>query len=133
MLLLTTLAAPAMFVEPPRLRNLPRTAGPTINTSTGPLACTTDAAGVLACEGVPYAAAPVGDLRWRAPAAHAAWSTPLDATAPGKCCTAAEDCLTLQVYRPANTSAVLPIMLWIHGGAYVTGCGSLYDLSLIHI
>ena len=51
------------------------------------------------------------------------------ATAPGASCAAAEDCLYLNVYRPtdAHTGQKLPVMVWIHGGAFIGGSGSMYD------
>ncbi|MDB5453106.1 MAG: carboxylesterase type [Caulobacteraceae bacterium] len=75
--------------------------------------------------GIPYAAPPVGDLRWRAPKAAANWSGARDATKPGATCFAAEDCLFLNVYKPAsaNAGAKLPVMVWIHGGSFTGGSG----------
>ena len=83
--------------------------------------------------GVPYAAPPVGDLRWRAPQPVAAWKDVRDASAFGKGCTAppngAEDCLFLNIYKPADAKpgAKLPVMFWIHGGGFTGGSGSQYD------
>ena len=83
--------------------------------------------------GIPYAAAPVGNLRWRAPQPVAKWKGVRDASSFGKGCTAppngAEDCLFLNVYKPANAKAgdKLPVMLWIHGGGFTGGSGSQYD------
>lgn len=73
--------------------------------------------------GIPFAAAPVGDLRWRPPAAAPSWTGERDASKPGASCQAAEDCLFLNVVRPADAKpgAKLPVMVWIHGGAYVVG------------
>lgn len=73
--------------------------------------------------GVPYAAPPVGDLRWKPPAAAPGWTGERDATKAGASCQAAEDCLFLNVVRPASAKAGdrLPVMVWIHGGAYVIG------------
>lgn len=73
--------------------------------------------------GIPYAAAPVGELRWKPPAAGPGWSGERDASAPGASCQAEEDCLFLNVVRPAGAKAgdKLPVMVWIHGGAYVIG------------
>src|SRR5262245_26592327 len=70
--------------------------------------------------GVPYAAAPVGDLRWRAPQPVPAWKGVRDASTFGKSCTAppngSEDCLFLNVYAPAGAKpdAKLPVMVWVH-------------------
>lgn len=73
--------------------------------------------------GVPFAAPPVGDLRWKPPAAAPSWTGERDASKPGPTCQANEDCLTLNVVRPAGAKAgdKLPVMVWIHGGAYVVG------------
>jgi para-nitrobenzyl esterase len=80
--------------------------------------------------GVPYAAPPVGPLRWRAPVAPAKWTALRKAAALGPACAqppkagtagaafiGAEDCLTLNVYAPRQPHHDhLPVMLWIHGG-----------------
>jgi para-nitrobenzyl esterase len=101
--------------------------------------------GVLAFKGVPYAAPPVGDLRWREPRPAAPWQGVRKADAFGPGCIAtpgvpeefggdprphSEDCLTLNVWTPkADPAARLPVMVWIHGGAYIFGSGavSLYN------
>jgi len=93
-------------------------------------------------KGIPYAAAPVGPLRWAPPQPAKPWSGLRDATRFGAICPqpagakrldvtqASEDCLTLDVWAPAVKPArPLPVMLWLHGGGYETGSGSdpLYD------
>ncbi|HZZ13490.1 MAG TPA: carboxylesterase family protein [Paraburkholderia sp.] len=107
--------------------------------------------GVLSFKGIPYAAAPVGMLRWRPPQAVAAWHGTRPATTLGHDCmqksiaadaapirtTPSEDCLVLNVWRPASAPAQaaktpkLPVMVWIHGGGYVSGGASpaVYDGS----
>jgi len=91
--------------------------------------------GVLAFKGVPFAAAPVGALRWRAPQPVALWSGVRAATEIGKDCLQgpipgdpglgtdlSEDCLYLNVWRPAAAaSKKLPVMVWIYGGGLVNG------------
>lgn len=79
--------------------------------------------GVAYALGIPYAAPPVGDLRWKPPAAAPAWAGERDASRAGPRCQDVEDCLTLNVVRPASAKPgqKLPVMVWIHGGAFVIG------------
>ncbi len=95
---------------------------------------------VRAFLGLPYAAPPVGDLRWKAPEAASAWKGSRDATKFGAHCAQgrvfedmvfqdsgpSEDCLFLNVYTPANitSKSKLPVMFWIHGGGYSGGASS---------
>lgn len=95
------------------------------------------AEGVDVWRGIPYAAAPVGPLRWRPPQPAAAWRGTRDATRFGPICPQderpssvgmpqSEDCLTLNIYAPAKRAAGrLPVMFWIHGGSFRWGAGSL--------
>lgn len=85
--------------------------------------------GVVVFKGLPFAAPPVGDLRWRAPKAPAKWSDVRPATSFGSSCQQAEDCLYLNVYAPASAKegSKLPVMVWIHGGAFIFGSGATYD------
>ncbi len=90
---------------------------------------------------IPFAAPPVGDLRWKPPAPPKPWTTPIAATAPGPECaqldaltgtmfdaTSSEDCLTLDVWAPkAASSTPRPVMLWIFGGSFVIGSGGMTD------
>lgn len=101
-----------------------------------------DAEGVTSFKGIPYAAPPVGDLRWRAPQAVTAWNGVRDGSAFGHDCmqvpaagdpaiittTPSEDCLYLNVWRPDGADG-LPVMVWIHGGGFVNGGSSaaIYD------
>lgn len=104
------------------------------------------AKGVLAYKGIPYAAPPVGALRWKPPVAAAKWSGVRDATKYGDICMqkmpnpdngigqlpASEDCLTLNVFtQDLQHNGKRPVMVWIHGGGFVNGSGSaeLYDGS----
>lgn len=85
--------------------------------------------------GIPYAAPPVGDLRWRAPEPSAEWSGTRATQEFARPCLqsglqtlhpdSAEDCLYLNVHRPATPSDDLPVMVWIHGGGLKTGSGTL--------
>jgi para-nitrobenzyl esterase len=90
---------------------------------------------VLAFKGIPFAEQPVGDLRWRPPQKAKAWSGVRPALKNGHDCLQAEikgdpgmgtdlgeDCLYLNVWRPAEVSAKkLPVMVWIYGGGLVNG------------
>jgi para-nitrobenzyl esterase len=89
-------------------------------------------------DGVPYAAPPVGKLRWASPQPAANWTGTRDATKPGSACpqtagflgdaaSDTEDCLYLNVTTPRNIGKKkLPVMFWIHGGGFYSGSGSLY-------
>ncbi|MBL8645372.1 MAG: carboxylesterase family protein [Rhodospirillaceae bacterium] len=94
--------------------------------------------------GIPYAAPPVGDLRWRPPQPAAPWEGIRDATAFGPPCAQgkpnpspyvlqepfSEDCLTLNIWSPDVTAKKkLPVMFWIHGGSARFGSGAepFYD------
>lgn len=89
-------------------------------------------------QGIPYAAPPVGQLRWASPQPAASWAGVRTATEPGNRCAQAEglideqsiseDCLYLNVTTPVRAGArSLPVMVWIHGNGYINGAGSLYD------
>jgi len=95
---------------------------------------------VASFKGIPYAAPPVGEYRWRPPQPVAEWQGVLDATEFGSNCAQAgwdaapgtisegssEDCLYLNLWLPSGTKpdAKLPVMVWIHGGAFVGGSGA---------
>lgn len=110
----------------------------TVETTTGPIQGRKKD-DVLLFAGVPYAAPPVGNLRFRAPQPHAAWQTAREAlkfspAAPqipsgGLTDSAnvryAEDCLYLNVSTPAADNGKRAVMVWIHGGGYRTGQGSI--------
>jgi para-nitrobenzyl esterase len=101
--------------------------------------------GVKAWKGLRYAAAPAGDLRFRSPQPPARWTEVADATAFGSACPQpvfpnmpldlgapqGEDCLRLNVWASSDTRPgdAKPVMVWLHGGAYVLGSSSqaLYD------
>jgi para-nitrobenzyl esterase len=97
--------------------------------------------GIRVFEGIPYAAPPVGERRWRAPDRAAPWPGVRDATSPGPICpqlgwsedgspvvSGSEDCLSLNVWTPVNASSS-PVLVFVHGGGFTTGAGSLYDPS----
>ncbi|WP_406550883.1 carboxylesterase/lipase family protein [Streptomyces sp. YS-3] len=90
-------------------------------------------------DGVPYAAPPTGPLRWRAPVAAAPWQGIRDATAPAQRCVqmptpgggavvGSEDCLYLNVTMPTfqPSGHKRPVLVWMHGGAFLGGAGSDY-------
>lgn len=99
------------------------------------------ASGVNVFRGIPYAQAPVGDLRWRAPVRAQHWRGVRDATQFGAVCmqpasafrndpAMSEDCLFLNIWTPAHARNA-PVLVWIHGGSLVSGAGSdgIYDGS----
>ncbi len=120
---------------------------PRVTTESGVVAGrTTD--GVSVWRNIPYAAAPVGELRWAAPQAAAKWDGVRDAGANGPSCpqpmlesgkansggaygAVSEDCLQVNVFAPANADPKdkngAPVMVWIHGGSHRTGAGWVYD------
>jgi para-nitrobenzyl esterase len=109
-------------------------ATPTIVTGSGPLTGITTAA-LNEYLGIPYAAPPVGALRWMPPKAFGHWPGTLQATHFGRECpqldalgkpTGAENCLYLNVYTPQTITSALPVMVWIHGGGLTAGSGEDY-------
>lgn len=87
--------------------------------------------------GIPYAAPPVGTLRWVAPQPVKPWQGTLVTDTFGPSCFqpevefVSEDCLTLNVFRPQTMTGPLPVMVWIHGGAYVRGGSRLYPMQAL--
>ena len=102
---------------------------------------------VLSFKGIPYAAPPIGDLRWRSPQPVEPWTGVRPATEYGNDCIQlpfpgdaaasgspmSEDCLVLNVWRPAKVDAdkPLPVLIWIHGGGFLNGssAAAIYDGS----
>ena len=109
-----------------------------VQIDSGRISGTTES-GIASYKGIPYAAPPVGKLRWRPPQPVAAWTGVRPADKVGPLCMQqintqdngvgpppdSEDCLNLDVYAPAKArQAKLPVMFWIHGGGYVNGSGT---------
>ena len=94
-------------------------------------------------KGIPYAAPPVGGLRWKPPQPVEPWTEPLVCTEPGPACPQGggeglfniaalavgemdEDCLYLNVWSPVESAdEALPVMVWIHGGSFESGSGAM--------
>jgi para-nitrobenzyl esterase len=113
--------------------------GTTVQTRYGQVCglTSTTARGVNEWLGIPYAAPPVGRLRWRPPQPPTAWTTTLPATAFGSECTqtsgaGSENCLFVNVWAPvtATPTSNLPVMVHIHGGGFTSGNGNA-DNSLL--
>ncbi len=124
----------ALFAAAPAL------AQPAVKIAQGALSGASEGA-ISEFKGIPFAAPPVGPLRWRAPQPALAWHGTRDASAFGPICPQiplpgsvqlpqSEDCLTLNVWTPAATrGAKLPVMVWIYGGSFTRGGSALpvYD------
>jgi para-nitrobenzyl esterase len=95
--------------------------------------------GLSVYKGIPFAAPPVGDLRWRPPMPAAPWTGTRKADAFAPACmqvgvsmpcetppTVSEDCLYLNIWTPAKTQQEhLPVIVWIYGGGYINGSASM--------
>lgn len=127
------LAALLLCAAPPAFA-----AGPVVRIDAGRIAGSS-AGDVEAFLGIPYAAAPVGDLRWRAPQPVARWARVRAAAAFAPACmqsgvsmpgetppSVSEDCLYLNIWRPFRRAPKpAPVMVWIHGGGYTNGATSM--------
>lgn len=103
----------------------------TVQTASGPV-CGIAQTGYNQWLGIPFAAPPVGALRWQPPQPVQPWTTPLAAvTQPPGCpgsgtSTAMEDCLYLNVTAPTGASGPLPVIFYIHGGGFQGGTTDTY-------
>lgn len=126
----------------------------TVKTDVGVVKGALEAEGqVVSWKGVPYAQPPVGALRWQAPRPPQPWEGVRAATEYGNACMqpgslygpsansgdadlslrdtlgqpiGSEDCLTLNIWRPASPKKKLPVVVYFHGGSHMVGTGSLY-------
>mmetsp|Transcript_43852 Transcript_43852/g.136523 ORF Transcript_43852/g.136523 Transcript_43852/m.136523 type:complete len:602 (+) Transcript_43852:87-1892(+) len=123
-----------------------RTPSSLVAVEEGQLRGTCDARGVCQYLGIPFAAPPIGHLRWKPPQPPHNWQGVRDATQYGSPCVQLagvvpnvskplvgdESCLFLNVWTPPAGGcrrASCPVMFWIHGGAFISGAGSQYDSS----
>ena len=126
----------AVVLTGPALRGQPNAAS--VRTEAGLVSGTGDSVRVF--KGIPYAAPPVGELRWKPPQAPVPWEGVRGAREFGPPCPQpftgiplpkqSEDCLTLNIWTPvANRNAKLPVMLSIHGGGFLAGWSGMpaYD------
>lgn len=114
-----------------------------VRTASGVVRGTSTEGGARVWRGIPYAASPVGELRFRPPQPTEPWDGVRECTRFGNAAVQevtrfsnlraepAEDCLHLNVWSPAADEQRRPVMVWLHGGAFVTGAGSedIYDGS----
>src|SRR5580692_8466334 len=137
-LTLSMLFAAILFCALPPLAHA-QGQNPLVFTFSGPVRGSVTSAGVREFLGIPYAAPPVGNLRWRPPVVNAPWFAPLEATrfashcpqppSPFGIASVTEDCLFLNVFTPDSNDFFRPraVMVWIHGGALVFGESNDYD------
>jgi len=147
------IAAGLAYTFWPKHKEPPPVADPTTQRTTplGPVVGFVDASGAHAWLGLPFAAPPIGDLRWKAPRAPQPWTEVRDALANGNMCVqfpsllsggstkskapvGNEDCLYLNVWAPPFKANAVPtadnarpVMLWIHGGGNSIGHGGSYS------
>ena len=120
---------------------------PTVTVTGGRVAGVVAPSGIREFRGIPFAAPPVGDLRWRPPQAVIPWEGARDASAFGPRCMQkyvfqdmqfrspgfSEDCLTLNVWTPPHAKTKLPVLLYFYGGGYVAGDASEFRYDGEHM
>ena len=133
------LAACAGTPEPAAMRGAPGSwgGGAVAVTRFGVLRGRPDDADTWSWKGIPFAAPPVGELRWRAPRDPAPWAGVRDASrfggravqfSPiGGGISGTEDCLYLNVWRPRDAENGLPVYVWIHGGGNTIGSSAMVN------
>jgi para-nitrobenzyl esterase len=126
----------------------PRPVNAEVRTASGPVLGLVAEDGLKQFHGIPFAEPPIGDLRWSPPVPALPWTAVRDASKAGPACMQPqgqggsfygasgfemdEDCLTLNVWtRASDETDALPVMVWIHGGALVTGSGDRYPGELL--
>lgn len=136
-LICALVASLALSIPAPGLASL---SAPIVETTSGRIAGTADGA-ILSWKGIPFAAPPVKELRWRAPQDPASWTGVRQATQFGASCPQTlvtptqlsplgktdEDCLYLNIWAPEgapDAKRKLPVMVWLHGGGFIAGAGS---------
>ena len=136
-LMITGLTLGAMIAAAPTvLASTGGPRGPVVGTANGAVRGTSSGL-VDEFLGIPYAAPPVGALRWQPPQPAASWPAVRDATQFAPHCpqpgspfgqaSTSEDCLFLNVFTPGQGGARHPVMVWIHGGALVSGESNDYS------
>lgn len=136
LLVLTTLVVPSLGAQAARARSA---VVPRVTTTTGVVSGLTAESGVRMFRGIPFAAPPVGSLRWRPPQPAARWNGVRDATRFAAQCmqgriyddmmfrnsATSEDCLYLNVWTPRGMEGRrLPVLVYIYGGGFQAGDGS---------
>ncbi|MFD8980215.1 carboxylesterase/lipase family protein [Streptomyces sp. NPDC059564] len=142
--LLTATAVPATAAQPGSPRSTGQS-GAVVRTDHGLVRGVSHGA-YTTFDGIPYAAPPTGPLRWRAPVPAATWPGVRDATTPAQRCVqmpapgasaalGSEDCLYLNVTAPTPKPAgqKRPVLVWMHGGAFLGGSGSDYSAEQLAV
>ena len=141
--LLASMLLPAVAIGPMAVAQTAASAGLQVKTTHGIIEGVVDKSGVRSFKGIPYAAPPVGELRWREPQEGADWpgvrvcnhfgpramQPPIYSDMVFRSAGMSEDCLYLNVWAPAGASLggagkLLPVLVYFYGGGFVAGDGS---------